>query len=456
MSKPVKNEKYIVRIEGLNSEAQGIARIERFTLFVPGALPGELVRVRVHKVKKNYGYGFVLDVIEPSRMRTEPLCEVFGKCGGCLLQHMDYKAQLNYKTGKTSDALKRIGGANCPVLNTIGMKYPVRYRNKAQFPVKAAREADGGETEIGLYAPRSHRHIPVDDCFLQLPVNREIMAAVKDFLIRNKIAPYNEHDHTGLVRHVITRFGFATGEIMAGLVINGEKLPRSAELVKELRKVKGITSIVLNINTERTNEIMGDRTETLYGQDYITERLDRLTFRISPRSFFQVNTVQAEALYDIAAKLAELTENDVVIDAYCGIGSIALFIAERVKKVWGIDIVPEAIADARVNAELNGITNAEFICGSAEDDLDTLIVKARPDVIFLDPPRKGCDRRVLSAAAQSGARKIIYISCDPATLARDIKQLADEGYTAETAQPVDMFAQTGHVETVVVLQRSGT
>ena len=449
---PIKNQSYTVRIDGLNADGHGIGRIDGFTMFIPGALPGELVRVLAVKLKKTYGFGKLLEIVEPADVRIEPSCEVFGKCGGCSLQHMSYTAQLEYKTTKVAEVLKRIGGADCPVLDTIGMDEPFRYRNKAQFPVGVA--SDGG-IDIGFFAPRSHRIVPIIDCALQSPINQKILTIVENFMLKNKIAAYNEERHTGLIRHVVARVGFVTGEIMVCVVINGENLPRSAELVQELRQIENITSIVLNINTNRTNVIMGNRVETLYGQEYITDYIGDIKFRISPKSFFQVNTPQTEALYKAAQEFAQLSPSDIVIDAYCGIGSIALFIADKVKKVWGIEIVPEAIADARVNAELNGIDNVEFICGSSEGELAWLAARVRPDVIFLDPPRKGCDRRVLSAAAQSGARRIVYISCDPATLARDVKLLAEGGYLAEKVQPVDMFGHTTHVESVCLLSREG-
>ena len=452
-----KNQIYIVNIEGLNAEGHGIGSIDGFKMFIPGALPGETVRILTVKLKKTFGYGKLLEVIEPSDMRVEPLCEVFGKCGGCGLQHMSYAAQLEYKTKKVADALRKIGGADCAVLSTIGVKDPYRYRNKAQFPVRAA--CDGG-VDIGFFAARSHRIVPINDCALQSPVNKRILSTIKNFMLKNKIKPFiepfDQERHMGLIRHVITRVGYKTGEIMVCIVINGENLPHSAELVRELLQIKNMTSIVLNINMRRTNVIMGERVETLYGQGFITDNVGAVKLRISPKSFFQVNTPQTEVLYKTAAEFARLSLNDTVIDAYCGIGSISLFIADRVKKVWGIEITPEAIADARVNAELNGVENVEFLCGSTENELAGLAARVSPDVIFLDPPRKGCDRRVLSAAAQSGAERIIYISCDPATLARDVKIIAAMGYVAQKAQPVDMFAMTPHVETVVAMQRVGT
>lgn len=448
-----KNKTYEMQIDALSTNGEGIGRMDGYTVFVEGALPGERVRILAVKVRKNFGYGKLLEILEPSPERREPRCPVAKQCGGCQLQHLSYAGQLAYKTKEVQDDLERIGGIHgIEVQPALGMEEPWRYRNKAQFPV--GRGKDG--CAIGFYAKRSHRIIDTEKCFLQHECNDEIIAVVRAFLNEFQIAPYDEETHTGLVRHILTRIGKQSGEIMVCIVINGRKLPHGEILVERLRQIEGVVSIVLNCNREKTNVILGQKIIPLWGKDTITDAIDGITFEISPLSFYQVNPTQTEVLYRKALEVAELTGEETVLDLYCGIGTISLFFARKAKQVFGVEIVPEAIADARKNAERNGITNAEFAVGAAEDVIPKLYEEKgiTADVVVVDPPRKGCDAKLLETILRMQPKKIVYVSCNPATLARDLKLLTEGGYRVRKVQPVDQFCHSVHTEAVCLLTKA--
>lgn len=446
-----KNRDYIVDITGLTSEGAGVARVEGYTVFVEGALPEEKVEIKVVKVLKNYGYGKLLRIIKPAPVRTEPSCGIVKRCGGCQLQHMNYRAQLQYKTRLVKDAVERIGGLkDIPIYDTIGMKNPWRYRNKAQFPV-----GTDGDIRIGFYASRTHEIINTSECSIQDEVNDTVIQIVREFIKKYDVSVYDENTGKGLIRHIVTRKGFKTGQVMVCIVVNGEKLPADKALVEMLkREVEGLKSVVLNVNTKKTNVILGDKNITIYGEDAIYDYIGEFKFRISHLSFFQVNPVQTEVLYGKALEYADLKGDEVVFDAYCGIGTISLFLSKKAKKVYGVEIVPQAIENARENAKLNGVSNAEFIVGESEKVIPELYARGiKADVIVVDPPRKGCDERLLEVIAQMGPERVVYVSCNPSTLARDLKYLSERGYRTVEIQPVDMFPQTVHVETVVLMSR---
>lgn len=448
-----KNKSYEMQIHALGSNGEGIGRIDGYTVFVEGALPDEKIRVLIVKVKKNYGYGKLLEILEASPARREPMCPVAKQCGGCQLQHMSYEAELAYKTREVQDVMERIGGVHgVQVKPTLGMAYPWRYRNKAQFPVGKGKNG----CAIGFYAKRSHRIVDTEQCFLQNEYNDEIIRIVREFLDEFHIPPYDEETHTGLVRHILTRIGKNSGEIMVCIVVNGKRLPQSDILVERLRAVEGLVSVVLNVNKEKTNVILGQKVITLWGKDTITDTIDGISFEISPLSFYQVNPIQTEVLYGKAVEMAELKGNETVLDLYCGIGTISLFFARKAKKVFGVEIVPEAIADAKRNAARNGITNAEFAVGAAEDVIPRLYEEEgiTADVVVVDPPRKGCDAKLLDTILQIQPQKIVYVSCNPATWARDLVVLRKGGYELQEVQPVDQFGHSVHVEVVSMFAKA--
>ncbi len=446
----VKNKTYKIFIDALGSEGQGIGRIDNFTVFVDGSVPGDYVEALMIKVKKSYAVGKMVNLIEKSKNRVDAICPVFNKCGGCQLQNLVYSEQLNFKKNKVLNDLKRIGGIEAEVCDTIGMEYPYYYRNKAQFPVQKSRD---GKPLIGFYRKHSHDIIDIKECFIHHKINIKIIEIIKKFMIKNKIEPYDEITHKGLVRHILTRIGFATNEIMICLVINGKYLDNKNELIEDLLKIDGVKSIVLNINEKQTNVILGNQVKVLWGKEYIIDEIGEIKFKISALSFFQVNTFQTNKLYEKVLEFAELKGNETVVDAYCGVGSISLFLAKSARLVYGIEIVEEAIIDARKNAKLNDIQNVEFIVGDTKNVFaDTFVENnIHPDLIVIDPPRKGCEPEVLESILQIEPHKLIYVSCDPATLARDIKTLSQK-YTVKKVQPVDCFCQTFHVETVVMMQ----
>ena len=450
-----KNQDYEIKIEDMGNDGEGIGHIEGMAVFVKDAVIGDVAKVRIIKVNKNYAYGRLMELLTPSLYRVEPLCDKARQCGGCTMQHIAYEKQLEYKWNKVKNCLERIGGfSNAEALMEpiYGMEKPFFYRNKGQFPVGAGED---GTVEMGFYAGRSHRIIDTQKCVIQAKGNEEIIHCVRQFLEEYKIPAYNEETHTGLVRHVLTRVGFTTGQIMVCIIINGKKLPHSEALVKALSNIKGMTSISLNINQEKTNKILGNTCVTLWGEAYITDYIGNIQYQISPLSFYQVNPVQTKVLYEKALEYAALTGKEVVWDLYCGIGTISLFLAQKAKQVYGVEIVPEAIADAKRNAALNHITNSEFFVGKAEEVLPREYEKngVYADVIVVDPPRKGCDDTLLATMLTMKPARIVYVSCDPATLARDLKILCEKEYQLKKVAVVDQFCHSGHVECVTLLQK---
>ena len=443
-----KNDDIELRIDSLGSEGQGVGRYEGMAVFVPFALPNELVKVHIIKVAKNYAVGKLIKVIEPSKVRREPRCSSFTRCGGCNLMHMDYAAQLEYKRDLVENAFARIAKIEgVHVENTIGMDEPYHYRNKAAFPFAMV----DGRMCFGFFAPRSHRLIPIDGCFIEQEPLYNVASAVHCWAEENDIQPYDEETGSGTIRHVVSRIT-TSGDIMAVIVTKGrpKKLNKLVDMLKE--RCEGIKSIILNRNDEDTNVIFGRSYETLWGEDSLTENLCGFEFSVSAASFLQVNPVQTECLY--AQVEAFLPEKDgfEAIDVYCGTGTISMILSKRAKHVTGIENIKPAVEDAARNAERNGAGNAYFICADAAEALPELIEKGtRPDVIVIDPPRKGCDKAVLNAITGSAVQRVIYVSCDPATLARDVRILVDCGYSIQKVQPIDMFPQTAHVETVCQL-----
>jgi len=447
-----KNEFYTVDINGMTHEGFGVGKIKNFAVFIEGALPGETVETKIIKVNKNFAVGKLINIIKPSKNRREPFCGVYKRCGGCDLQHMDYSASLEFKTGVVRDSIKRIGKLeNVLVHDMIGMKDPVNYRNKAQYPVVMRKNSP----VIGFYSKRSHEVIESSVCHLQDSMSDMAKAAVKDFIVENGISIYDEATGKGLLRHILVRKGFNTGEVMVVLIINGHDIPQREKLVDMLvERIPSVKSIMLNINTKRTNVITGVKNITLYGEDKIFERIGKYKFGISPVSFFQVNSVQTEVLYGKVMQYATLSGNETVIDLYSGTGTISIFLSEKAKKVYGIEIIESAVKDARENAAMNRIENVEFISGNAGDEITKLYNKGiEADVVILDPPRKGCDAAVLDTVSKMQVQRVIYVSCNPATLARDIAYLNKKGYAALEVQPVDMFPWTTHVECVIRIQR---
>lgn len=459
-----KNDIVTISIEDFGVNGEGIGKIDGYTLFVKDTVIGDVAEVKIMKTKKNYGYGKLLKVLQPSKDRVIPKCPVARQCGGCQIQMVSYEKQLEYKNRKVWNNLKHIGGIPEELLARImepprGMEEPYRYRNKAQFPIGRDRN---GRLAAGFYAGRTHQIISCDDCLLGMEVNQKILDIVLEFMEQHRIAPYNEEQHIGLVRHVLIRYGFATDEIMVCLVLNGKTLPHAEMLTGKLAEISGMTSISVSINTEKTNVIMGKEIVTLWGKEYITDCIGEIKYRISPLSFYQVNPVQTEKLYKTALEYAGLCGEETVWDVYCGIGTISLFLAQKAGRVYGVEIVPQAIEDARQNAQMNGISNAEFFVGKAEEVLPEYYEEyalrhpgqqAGADVIVVDPPRKGCEESVLETMVQMHPRRIVYVSCDSATLARDLKYLRERGYELERGKVVDMFPQTCHTECVVGIQR---
>ena len=438
-----KNQELILEITGVTSEGQGVARSQGVAFFVPFALPGETVNAHIIKVEKRFCIAKIAEIVKPSDRRVAPICEAYEKCGGCALMHMDYAEQLKTKTQIVKDALERLGGfSGIEVHETLGMRDPWRYRNKGSFPIGRA----DGVVCFGFYAERSHRLIPLYDCPIEDARITAIARTVTEWATRNRIPVYDETSGKGILRACMVRIT-TSGERMAVIVTKG-KLPAQESLLRML----DVESLYHNQNDRNTNVILGDKFTLLKGVPQLIETQGELRFFVSPQSFLQVNPAQTRVLYDEALRLLDPKPNETVADVYCGIGTISLAIAKHAGKVIGIECVPEAIEDAKRNAEKNGVENAEFICGLAEDVLPSLVKKdMRPDAIVIDPPRKGCDERVLSAIAESGANRIVYVSCNPATLARDLKILAAHGFMIRHIQPVDMFPHTQHVETVCCL-----
>ncbi|WP_029159421.1 23S rRNA (uracil(1939)-C(5))-methyltransferase RlmD [Clostridium scatologenes] len=447
-----KNEEYDMNITGMGYEGEGVGKINDFTVFVPGALLNEKVKVKIVKVNKNFAFAKLIDVMEASEYRTEPACNIYKRCGGCQLQHYSYKAQLNFKKQRVKDCIERIGKLKTSeviLYDTIGMDDPYRYRNKVQLPVGEKN----GEVNIGFYAQRTHQIINMDTCNIQHEAADKVLKLIKSWMKKYKIEAYNEQLHSGSIRHIMVRKAFKTNEVMVVVVTRSNELPHKEELIEMLIESKeNIVSIIQNVNSKKTNVILGIECITLWGKDNISDYIGEFRFNISPLSFFQVNPVQTEVLYNKALEYASLTGNETVFDAYCGTGTISLFLSQKAKKVYGIEIVPQAIENAKINAEQNNIDNAEFIVGESEKVIPELIKNGvKADVVVVDPPRKGCEKSLLEAIAQMSPERIVYVSCDPGTLARDLSILDELGYKVAEVQPVDMFPQTAHVETVVKL-----
>ena len=448
-----KNDCFTVSIEDMSEDGSGIGKLDGYIWFIKDAVKGDVVEAKAMKMKKSYGFARLMRVITPSQDRIEPACPVARQCGGCQLQAMSYESQLKFKENKVYNNLRRIGGfTDIPFLPIMGMDEPWRYRNKAQFPFGRNKN---GEIVTGFYAGRTHDIIPQEDCLLGVEENKKILESIKEYMIENHVAPYEEETHQGLIRHALIRKGFKTGELMVCVIINGKKLPRSEKLVEKLCRFDGMTSISYSINTDKTNVILGKELVNLYGPGYITDYIGDVKYRISPLSFYQVNPVQTEKLYGTALEYAGLTGGEVVWDLYCGIGTISLFLAQKAKKVYGVEIVPQAIDDARENAKLNGLDNVEFFVGKAEEVLPEQYEKNKvyADVIVVDPPRKGCDEQCLNTIVTMAPKRVVYVSCDSATLARDLKMLCEKGYEVEKVRCCDMFGWTTHVETVVLLSK---
>ena len=464
-----KNDTAVVQITDIGVNGEGIGKIDGYTLFIKDAVIGDTVEAKIMKAKKNYGYARLMKILSPSPDRAAPRCAFARKCGGCQIQEMSYECQLAFKEQKVRGNLERIGGFPKELLDRVmepvyGMGEPFGYRNKAQFPFGTDKE---GNPVAGFYAGRTHDIIPNTDCALGAPENREILEIILEFMKKYQIPSYDETTGKGLIRHTLIRCGFATGEIMVCLVVNGEEIPHADELIRRLVKLPGMTSITLSTNTRRTNVIMGDSFKVLWGQGHITDYIGKIKYQISPLSFYQVNPVQTEKLYSLALEYAALKGGETVWDLYCGIGTISLFLAQNAGKVYGVEILPQAIDDARKNAKINGIENAEFFVGKAEEVLPEWYQKqevskadsrgdgdrGRADVIVVDPPRKGCDEALLGTIVKMRPEKVVYVSCDPATLARDLKVLCAQGYELRRVRAVDMFPMTVHVETVVLLSK---
>ena len=459
-----KNDIVTVEITDIGVSGEGIGHVDGYTLFIKDAVIGDVVEAKVMKAKKNYGYARLMKVITPSEYRVEPKCAFARRCGGCQIQEMSYDRQLVFKDQKIRGNLERIGGFTKDQIDTVmqpvvGMEHPFGYRNKAQFPFGTDKE---GNPITGFYAGRTHDIIANTDCALGVEKNKEILEIILQYMRENKIKSYDEKTGKGLIRHALIRYGFKTKEIMVCLVVNGKKLPKAERLIEKLIQIEGMTSITISPNTRRDNVIMGDSYEVLWGQGYITDYIGNVKYQISPLSFYQVNPVQTEKLYGLALEYADLKGDETVWDLYCGIGTISLFLAQKAKQVYGVEIVPQAIDDAKENAKINAIDNAEFFVGKAEEVLPEYYAEyerehngetAHADVIVVDPPRKGCDETLLETIVKMQPEKVVYVSCDSATLARDLKYLCANGYEIRMCRGVDQFPQSVHVETVVLLSK---
>ena len=447
----IKDNKYTVDIEDLGHSGEGVAKIDGFTIFVAQGVPGDIVEIKITLLKKNYALGKIIKIIKASDSRVKPLCPLANTCGGCQVMHIDYKHQLKMKEKRVKDTLERIGKINTELLPIIGMENPYKYRNKAQMPVGVL----DGKAILGFFKKGTHDIVDTDYCYIQAPINSEIIKLVKQYIESYKISVYDEKTGKGLLRHLVTKVAFKTGEIMVVLVTKSKKLAHTEQLVEMLlREVKGIKSIVQNINEKNTNVIMGDENIVLYGENKIVDYIGNLKFNISAQSFFQVNPVQTEILYKKALEYAELKGEERVIDIYCGIGTISLFLAQKAKKVVGVEIVESAIKDARENARINNINNAEFYTGRAEEVIPKLYENGfYAHVVVVDPPRKGCDEKVLETIVKMKPRRVVYVSCNPATLGRDLAYLEERGYKTVKVQPVDMFPHSAHVECIALIQR---
>ena len=458
-----KNKVYTIDILGFGYEGEGVGKIDNYPIFVPGALPGEKVSIIIVKVTKSHAFGKLLDILQISEHRREPICSIYKRCGGCQLQHVSYEEQLNFKKQRVKDCIERIGKLKGVTIHeAIGMAEPYRYRNKVQLPVGSRN----GELQLGFYATRSHEIINMDACHIQEPTADKVVELTRQWMKKYNIAPYVEasKDNTiienqslgsGMVKHIMIRKGFKTGDVMVVLVTSVRELPYEIEFIKTIQdNISGIKSIIHNVNSKATNVILGTENITLWGEDYITDYIGKFKFNISPLSFFQINPVQTEILYNKVLEYANLQEEMVVFDAYCGTGTISLFLSEKAKKVYGVEIIPEAIENAKANALQNHIYNVEFIEGETERIIPELIKRGvYADVVVVDPPRKGCERSLLEALAAMNPKRIIYVSCDPSTLARDLAILKGLKYKTLVVQPIDMFPYTSHVECVTLIEK---
>ena len=446
-------KKYRCKIVDIGESGVGIGKHNDFTVFVDSALLGEVVDVKITKSKKKYAQGVISKIIEESPYRVERTCNMkYRNCGGCQIQELDYNKQLEYKTNLVKEDLRRIAGIDdIEVMDTIGMDHPFRYRNKAQFPIKMV----DGELKIGFYKKKSHDIIDIDSCVIQDEINDKIIKILRKYIIDNNISVYDEKTGRGNLRHLVTKTGFHTREVMVVLVTKSSNLKNIESLVEELKKeVEGFKTLVLNINDKKTNVILGRENITIYGSGKIIDKIDNLKFEISPLSFFQVNPIQTEVLYNKALEFADIKNDEIVYDIYCGIGTISLFLSQNAKKVYGIEIVEDAIKDAKLNASLNGINNVEFYVGKAEEVFVKLYSQGKKaDVVVVDPPRKGCDEVVLKTIVEMNPNRLVYVSCNPASLCRDIKYMVENGYKLEKVQPVDLFPHSVHVETVALLSK---
>ncbi|MCI8411492.1 MAG: 23S rRNA (uracil(1939)-C(5))-methyltransferase RlmD [Clostridia bacterium] len=436
-----KNKEYIVDIIDNGYEGEGIAKIEGFTIFIPGAIKGEKIKILIVKVLTSHAFGKMLEIIEPSEYRIESKCTTYKRCGGCSLRHIKYEETLKIKQNAVQSLVNKTLKTKIQVQETLGMENPYHYRNKAQYPVGTSKE---GKPVIGVFANRSHEIIPINKCLIQNEQTEELAKFVFDFITKNNISIYDEKTGKGLVRHIVTKIGIKTDEIMCVLVINGRKIPKEDDLVKKVTsKFKNVKTIIKNINMKNTNVILGKENINIYGDGYIKDKLGDYIFKISPLSFYQVNPIQAEKLYNIGVEGAMISKDDIVFDLYCGIGTISLFMAPNAKKVYGIEIVEEAIEAAKENAKLNNIQNTEFIAGDVEEILDDLInnKKIIPDIVMVDPPRKGLDNNSVENILNIRPKKLVYISCNPATLVRDLSKLEND-YDIQFLKPVDMFPFT--------------
>lgn len=452
MAEIKKNDEFVIEIMDLGADGEGIGKLENgYTVFVKDALIGDVAKIKIIKTKKNYGYGRLMSLVQASPFRVEAPCPVARACGGCQIMHLDYAEQLKYKENKLRNLLERVGKVkDYEMAPVIGMKEPYYYRNKAQFPV--GRNKDG-MIVTGFYAGRTHSIIDTTHCFIQHPLNETLVALVRNWMESNGVEPYDESTGRGLVRHILTRVGKRTGEVMVCLVVNGKDIPAREALIGALTKVEGMTSISLNVNREKTNVILGPTVKTLWGKDYIIDYIGDICYQISPLSFYQVNPEQTQVLYSKALEFAGLKAGDVVWDLYCGIGTISLFLAQKAARVYGVEIVPQAIEDAKKNAELNHMDNVEFFVGKAEEVLPRKYAEdgVYADVIVVDPPRKGCDAALLECMVEMKPERIVYVSCDPATLARDVHYLEEHGYKVRRVQGVDMFPHSIHCEVICLL-----
>lgn len=451
---PIKNKEYEIEIENVSSEGNGVGHIDGFTVFVPDGVRGDFLRIAIVKVNKTYAFGKILKIIKPSEYRTESKCRFYKSCGGCQLMHIDYAEQLKIKGDIIRDCLERIGGQkDYNFLGVEGMENPYHYRNKLIFPYGKDKK---GKPVCGFFEKKSHRIVPLTSCCLGDELHTKVLNIINEHIKKYNISVYDEETHTGAFRRVFLRQGFSTGEAMVVISVNAESIKKQNELAQKLiDEDKRIKSVILNINTKKTNLVLGDKNITLAGKASISDILCGFKYEISPHSFFQVNPLQTEKLYNTALEFAEIKKTDMVLDIYCGIGTISFLCAEQAKKTVGIEIVPQAIENAEYNKRENGIKNAEFLCGAAENIVPELLKKnEKPNVVILDPPRKGSDEKTLNAITEANPERIVYVSCNPSTLARDAAFLTEHGYKLTKAKGYDMFPHSVHVETIALLKKS--